>query len=360
MRVRRGACINKRFMSKRLLAYSLIALAAAAVIVSACRKDGNRRYRRPSVISFTIPPGFPQPVYDFNANPVTREGFELGRKLFHDSRLSLGVDVTCGSCHQQHAAYTTFDHDLGHGTNHQHTTRNVPGIFNMAWHSSFGWDGRLGTLEAQVMACLEAPEKMGGQLQDIIAYTSDDPQYKQMFGEAFGNDVSDSARIGDALTQFVLMLVSADSRYDRWKKGNLAFNSSEQNGYSLFIEKCASCHGEPLFTDLSYRHNGLWLNTFNPDNGRMLVTGNPADSLKFKVPSLRNVALTSHYVHDGRFGAISQMLDHYSEGISAGPTLDPSLADGIPLTDLEKFYLTEFLFTLNDSTLISNEDFEAP
>src|SRR6476620_758338 len=134
---------------------------AGSIVVSSCNKSDSVRRRPTTPVNFTVPPGFPATVYDFNENPVTEEGFALGRKLFHDNRLSANADVTCASCHQQHAAYTTFDHDLGHGTNHQHTRRNVPAIFNMAWQREFEWDGRTKKLLDQPMACMTAPEKMG-------------------------------------------------------------------------------------------------------------------------------------------------------------------------------------------------------
>ncbi len=330
---------------------------ACSVIISACKKSDSTR-RRSTPINFVVPAGFPEPVYNFVENPVTEEGFALGRKLFHDNRVSAGIDVTCGSCHQQQAAYTTFDHDLGHGTNHQHTRRNVPVIFNMAWHSEFEWDGKNKSLNEQVLACLTAPEKMGGEANAIVEKLKDDTAYTRLLSDAYGDANISMDRIGRALSQFVVMLVSDKSRYDKVKRGEAEFNSSEAAGYELFKSKCATCHAEPLFTDLSFRNNGLSSTAFHVDFGRMEVTGNAADSLKFKVPTLRNVTLTGYYVHDGRFISFGQLLDHYAEGIvDPPPTMDPSLAGGIPLTPLEKFYIGEFLFTLSDSTLISDPRF---
>jgi cytochrome c peroxidase len=307
---------------------------------------------------FTVPEGFPEPVYKFQNNPLTEEGFALGKKLFHDHLLSKNLDVSCGSCHQQHAAFTTFDHDLGHGTNHQHTTRNVPGIFNMAWHPAMQWDGSIANIEAQPLACMTAPEKMGEEVDNVTSKLSGDEEYRKLFGKAFGDEKINGQRISLALTQFVASLVSANSKYDQVKKGILTFNASEENGYLIFKTNCASCHVEPMFSDFSYRNNGLPLNQFHADYGRMQVTGNSNDSLKFKVPSLRNVALTAYYTHDGRFNALSEMIGHYSDGIVNSATLDPLLVNKIPLSDLEKFYLQEFLFTLSDSSLVRDPRFE--
>lgn len=345
-------------MTNKSVILVVIVFACAGSIMFSCNKSDATRRKNTTPVNFTIPPGFPATVYDFDENPVTEEGFALGRKLFHDHQLSAHADVTCASCHQQHAAYTTFDHDLGHGTNHQHTRRNVPVIFNMAWQREFEWDGRTKKLLDQPLACMTAPEKMGETESSVAEKLKADTAYPKMFADAFGDNQINGNRIAKALTQFVVMLVSADSKYDRVKAGTAAFNASEQNGYDLFKAKCASCHAEPLFTDLSYRNNGIGTTPFHIDYGRVEVTGDPADSLKFKVPTLRNIELTGYFAHDGRYIAIGQLLDHYSSQITPSPTLDPSLQNGIPLTDLEKFYIEEFLNTLTDSTLIGNPSFE--
>lgn len=346
-------------MSKRLqiiLLYVVITV-ASAMLVNGCKKSSVKRITG-TPITFNVPEGFPEPVYDFSQNPLTQEGFDLGRKLFHDNRLSKFLDVTCSSCHQLHSAYTTFDHDLGHGTNRQHTMRNVPVIFNMVWHSAFQWDGGVATLDEQVLTCMKAPEKMGENEGDVAVKLEADEEYRQMFTRAFGDATINGERMSKALTQFVAMLVSSNSRFDRMKKGEVVFNASEQNGYEIYKSKCAGCHAEPLFTDLSYRHNGLPMNPAHEDYGRMRITGNAADSLKFKVPTLRNVALTGYFAHDGRYPAFTQMIAHYADGIQQGPTLDGTLKNGIPLTDLEKFYLQEFIFTLTDSVLVTDPRFE--
>lgn len=342
----------------RLSIFFLCLIVTASLAVNSCRKNPTGSNVRTTPMNFIVPEGFPPPVYDFENNPVTEEGFALGKKLFRDNRLSLKADVTCSSCHQQEAAFTTFDHDLGHGTNHQHTTRNVPAIFNMAWHSEFQWDGSVSNLVDQPLTCLTAPEKMGEEVNSVINKLSGDAEYKKMFAESFGDENITGERISRAIAQFVVMLVSADSKYDKAKKGEAVFNSSEQNGYEIFTSKCTGCHSEPLFTDLSYRNNGLPLNPNYNDGGRIRVTGNASDSLKFKVPSLRNVGITGYFAHDGRFPAFTQMINHYNEGIEHNATLDPLLASNIPLTDLEKFYLQEFLHTLSDSSLISDPRFE--
>lgn len=344
-------------MKKWIIISTLCFIAVASVIVNACRKSDHKRFNSPKQVTFEVPEGFPEPVYDFANNPLTEEGIALGRKLFYESRVAAFDDVSCGSCHQQHAAFTQFDHDLGHGTNHQHTTRNNPGIFNMAWHTSMQWDGSVPDLFSQIEACITAPEKMGETLNDVAGKLSGDSAYRQLTGEAFGDENLTGERIQKALTQFVATIVSANSKYDKMKRGEVQFNASEQSGYDIFKSKCASCHKEPLFTDFSFRNNGLEVNPAHPDYGRMQFTGNSSDSLKFKVPSLRNVGFTGYFGHDGRFLDFTQMIHHYRDGPVNSPTLDPLLQDPMPFSNLEIFYLQEFLYTLDDSTLVSDPRF---
>jgi cytochrome c peroxidase len=178
-----------------------------------------------------------------------------------------------------------------------------------------------------------------------------------MFFNAFGDGKITEERLYKALSQFVLSLVSANSKYDRVKRGEDAFHPLEQNGYAVFLAKCGSCHKEPLFTDLSYRNIGLPLDSSLNDFGRMRVSGNRADSLKFRVPSLRNIAATSYYTHDGRIAIFREVLKHYRNGVQQSATLDPQLSNGIPMTQLEEDYLVIFLRTLTDSSFINNPRF---
>ncbi|HVF81007.1 MAG TPA: hypothetical protein VM884_03700, partial [Flavisolibacter sp.] len=164
-------------------------------------------------------------------------------------------------------------------------------------------------------------------------------------------------RVYKALTQFVINLVSATSKYDKVQKGEATFTPEEQAGYSLFKTKCATCHTEPLFTDFSYRNNGVELDLGLNDHGRMRVTGNSGDDLKFRVPSLRNAELTSYYGHDGRMSVFRMMIRHYRTTITPGATLDPLLTNGIPLTSQQEDQLVAFIRTLSDSSFLNNPRF---
>lgn len=323
--------------------------------MNSCKK--TEPFARTTPINFTIPPGFPQPVYNFQAHPVTEEGFALGRKLFYDGRLSVDGHFPCSSCHQQVAAFTTFEHDRSHGYNESHTLRNAPGLANLAWYKVYKQDGSANTLESISLAHITAPNEMGETMDNVVAKLKNDTAYKRLFTAAFGTEQVTSDRILNALSQFVVNLVSANSKYDKVKRNETSFTVEEQNGYSVFQAKCATCHAEPLFTDFSIRNVGLELDDSLKDYGRMMVTGNKADSLKFRVPSLRNVDLTSYYTHDGRYSMMRMMLEHYRTGVKQSATLDPLLTNGISFTIEEENNLIAFLRTLSDSSYINNSRF---
>ena len=201
---------------------------------------------------------------------------------------------------------------------------------------------------------------MAEDVNNVISKLQQDDTYKKMFRAAFGSDTINSQRMLLAITQFVNSLVSANSKYDKVKQGMAGFTQTEQNGYALFQSKCTGCHPEPLFTDHSFRNTGIPVDPYINDFGRMRITNKKEDSLKFKVPGLRNVALTFPYGHDGRFSSITSVLDHYSSGVQTSATLDPLLKNKIPLTNAEKFYVLEFLKTLTDSTFINDDRFAQP
>ncbi len=345
-------------MTLRLTIWISCILFTAALIINSCSKKDTGSTTTP--LEFKTPTGFPEPNYKFSGNPLTQQGFDLGKKLFYDGRLSKDGNFPCASCHQQFAAFATFDHDLSHGFNNQFTLRNSPGLFNMAWHKEMHWDGGIAHIEVQPLAPITAPNEMAEDINNVINKLKTDSAYPIMFRRAFGDDEINSQRMLKALTQFVGSIVSSESKYDKMKRGQAIFTNDENTGYTIFKEKCASCHAEPMFTDFSYRNSGIPVNPTLNDLGRMRITNKKEDSLKFKVPSLRNVMLTSPYGHDGRFFGIPNVLEHYNSGIQDGPTLDPLLKNKIPLSTLDRFYLGQFLRTLTDSTLLKDKRFAEP
>ncbi len=314
----------------------------------------------PGTLKLVVPSNFPPPEDIFKNNRLTKEGFELGRKLFYDGRLAKDGVTSCASCHQQFAAFATFEHPFSHGINNQFTTRNAPGLFNLAWHRELHWDGGINHLEVQPLAPITAPNEMGETIGDLVSKLNSNSRYREMFRSAFGDPEVTAPRLLKALAQFMGMLVSSGSKYDKVKSGLAKFSQAEESGYAIFLTKCGSCHKEPLFTDLSYRNTGIPPDPILKDIGRMRITRLREDSLKFKVPSLRNVMLTAPYGHDGRFFSASAMIDHYRTGVQAGPTLDPRLRYGLSISNNEKADLLQFLGTLTDTAFVKDSRFKDP
>jgi cytochrome c peroxidase len=335
-----------------IIGFLALAIFSGTLLLDGCRKP--RQSARATPFAFEIPAGFPQPAYDFAGNPLTVEGIELGRRLFYDGRLSLDGNFPCASCHQPNAAFTTFDHDRSHGFNHSHTLRNAPGLANLAWYSAYFHDGQYTDLESLISRHITHPNEMGETMAGVETKLSTDTMYQRLFDAAYNDPRVTGGRIVDALKQFVLSMVSSNSKWDRVQRGIESFAADEAAGQALFQAKCSSCHTGALFTDFSYRNVGLPINTSLNDLGRMRITGNHNDSLKFRVPSLRNLSLTSYYAHDGRFSAFRLMLRHYQSGVQASSTLDPLLASGIAMSSTEEDQLVRFLFTLTDTGYIHN------
>jgi cytochrome c peroxidase len=325
--------------------------------LESCKKRSYNEEDVGTRLEFKVPEGWPQPQYDFINNPLTEEGFELGRKLFYDGRLSKDGGYPCASCHQQVAAFGTFDHDLSHGINNSHTIRNAPPLHNVAWQKEFGSDGAAKSIDQKITDHISAPNEMGETVENVINKLKADVEYRKMFGAAFGDDNITAQRMTKALSQFLLLMVSSNSKYDKVLRNEASFTASEQSGYNTFKQKCASCHVEPLFTDFSYRNIGMPVVPFLNDKGRMRVTGNSIDSLKFKVPSLRNADVSFPYGHDGRFTGYDQMFEHYRSGVVNGPTTDPSIKNRIALSNTEFGQLKSFISTLTDTSFINNKRF---
>lgn len=334
---------------------------AVMLSIAACEVDPSLKPQEAEEkIEFVQPANFPQPVYNFENNTVTNKGFELGRWLFYDPALSRDNSISCASCHQDFSAFANLGHSLSHGVDGLLGIRNSPPIFNLAWHTSFMWDGGINHIELQPLAPIENPVEMDESLATVIQKLQGSSVYRNRFREAFGNDSITTQRIGRALAQFMGMMVSANSKYDKYVRheDGVSLSPSESAGLLLFTQECAGCHPAPLFTDNSFRNNGL--DSVFTDNGREIITHNSSDIGKFKVPSLRNVELTAPYMHDGRLGTLQAVLDHYSSGVHSSATLDPLLSPGIPLTWQEKENLIAFLKTLTDHSFINDERFKNP
>lgn len=338
-----------------------IAALICCLFIIACKKSEQLNDQITSFLGFQKPANFPEPVYNFANNKVTKEGFELGRTLFYEGRLSRDNSISCGSCHIQSSAFTQHGHDVSHGIDDRLGTRNSPPIMNLAWNKAFMWGGGVFDLDLQPIVPITAHEEMDENLENVMAKLRLMPKYTALFKSAFGTSEINTARMMKALSQFMLMCVSSNSKYDRVmrKENNTSFTTEEQEGYMLFKQQCATCHTEPLFTDGSFRNNGLAPSPVN-DLGLYTATLIDSDRYKFKVPSLRNLRYTAPYMHDGRHFSLAAVLEHYSSQVQDLPNLDPILQQsgklGITLSATDKTKILAFLNTLNDETFINNSN----
>lgn len=304
----------------------------------------------PDPVPLKYPKTWPAPTYNFTKNPLTRQGIELGRQLFYDPILSRDSSVSCSNCHLSYTAFTHVDHALSHGIHDRIGTRNSPALMNLAWGRNFMWDGAANHLDVQALAPISSPVEMDETIENVVQKLGRESRYKALFHRAFGDSTVTGERLLKALSQFELTLISANSKYDRAMAGTDSFTLQEQNGYRLFQQNCARCHAEPFFTNHGFEKNGLPIDTTLNDYGRMAITQLPADSLKFKVPTLRNIEFSYPYMHDGRFRRLREVLNHYAQNKELG----------IELTANEKVDLTAFLLTLTDREFLFNAGFAFP
>ncbi len=309
---------------------------------------------------FSIPKGFPEPVYDFSKNVMTKNKILLGRALFYDPILSRDNSISCSSCHSMYNAFAHTDHDLSHGIDDKIGTRNAPALMNLAWQKMFMWDGAVNHLEVQALAPLSHPKEMDESIANVILKLSKSPMYRKLFFDAYSDTSITGEKMLKALAQFQLTMVSASSRYDSVMNKQTIFTVQEESGYSLFRKNCNACHKEPLFSTYDFANNGLGLDTTLNDLGRMAITKDPKDSLKFKIPTLRNIEFSPPYMHDGRFKNLRSVLNHYTKGIQSGATLAPELKATIVLAENEKVDLVAFLLTLSDKKFTFSPDLNYP
>ena len=306
-------------------------------------------------VVFDPPESFPEPFYTSEKFPFSKERVQLGKKLFYDPILSVDNSISCGSCHAQSHAFSDHNTALSAGVNNLIGTRNSPAIINLAWQPYFMHDGGVNHIEVFPLAPITNPVEMSLSIAEMINKLNANSSYPLDFQVAFGTDSISSDLVFIAIAQFQSTLISANSKYDKYIKGEISFSSKEKSGLDLFESNCSSCHTPPLFTDYSFVNNGLDY-TFS-DAGRALVSQVTSDSGKFKVPTLRNIALTNPYMHDGRFMSLDEVINHYSEGVKENGYLDSRLSKGIVLNDQEQSDLIAFLQTLTDYEFVSNPDF---
>jgi cytochrome c peroxidase len=301
-------------------------------------------------------------------NPLTEEGVALGKKLFFDRILSGDGTQSCASCHSPKKAFTD-QQQFSTGIQGEFGKRNAMPLFNLAWNfdERFAWDGKEFGLEEQALEPVSNPIEMHADWKKVTEKIQQHPNYPNLFLQAFGTSKIDSIMITKAIAQFERTLISGNSKFDQFLRKETTLTSEEQNGFDVFMDEakgdCFHCHGSnnnPLWTDNKFHNNGLDA-TFK-DLGFGNVTGDPNDNGKFKSPSIRNLAFTAPYMHDGRFTTLEEVINHYSEGLKKSATIDPLMKNidkgGVQLSTQDKADLKAFLLTLSDSIFVKDPAFQ--
>ncbi len=338
--------------------------------------NGGADEFNPKYVQIETPKGFGQPMPIPPDNPTTEEGIELGRHLFYEKKLSRDNTISCGCCHRQEAAFTDPGRRFSIGVDGREGIINSMAIINMLWQEHFFWDGRSHSLEHQAFFPIIDELEMDNTWEDVEQKLAATDLYPPMFEAAFGDKTITQDRITKAIAQFERTLISANSKYDRVKlrsNPTESFTPLEEEGFILFelSERgdCFHCHGATFtgetfaaYGSLQFSNNGLD-RLADMAEGRYAVTGDPDDMGKFKIPTMRNVALTGPYMHDGRFNTLREVIEHYNEGGKMSPTIDVNMKHvniGLNLSEREKNALEAFLETLTDAEFVTNPDFSDP
>ena len=354
----------------------LICCVLATILLFSCKKEGcidpialnynpdvhinngSCEYITTTPYDIITPYGFPDMIIPED-NPMTFEGVELGRKLFNDPILSANNTLACINCHMPESSFsdpnqfsTGIDGFLGN--------RNSSALINLGWSSSFNWDGSVKSLEEQAFEPVTNSLEMHNSWNNVENTLNQDEEYLLLFKQAYNIDYIDSTHVVMAIAQFERTLISNNSKFDKYSRGEEVFTKSELNGFAIFNSEkgdCFHCHGTSLFTDNLFHNNGLDVEPFL-DLGLGKITENTSDNGKFKTPTLRNVEVSAPYMHDGRFATLEKVIEHYDSGGHFSSTVDPlmkKLGVGLNLTNQEKSDLIAFLKTLTDYDFITEE-----
>lgn len=330
-------------MKKFTFTFLTFLLLFLGVSCSEDNSDDDQNSNSPTQVEFINPQNFP--ILDLpEDNPLTVEGIKLGRMLYYDKILDKDSSRACADCHVQSGSFAS-----------QGGQRDVMPHVNLAWTSQWLWDGKVeGTLEEVML--FEAKDFFQVNLERLKNH----PTYPDLFEDAFGTDEITYEACGNALAQFTRSLVSYNSKYDKFLRGEVELSEAERRGYNLFYAEegdCFHCHGNALLTDRIFHNTGV-----DPaliDIGLGAVTGELEDYGKFKTPTLRNIEMTAPYMHDGRFQTLEEVMDFYNSGGGFGTNVDP-LMRPLGLDEQEKADIIAFLKTFTDSTFLNNSEFGNP
>lgn len=348
----------------------ILAIFITAIIFIACEPDEVEDVKFDSTpYNFVFPENFGDPELPTD-NILTIEGVKLGKMLFYEKALSKDGTQSCNSCHVQGTGFSDKN-QFSKGVDGFSGKRQSMPIFNLAWHKTgFFWDGRAVTLREQSLLPIQDPLEMHETLDNVVSKLNASQKYKDQFVRAFGSSEINSSKVSLALEQFMMTIVSFDSKYDQYLAGKLVLTESEERGRKLFFAEfnpffpelsgadCAHCHSGPNFENGDFLNNGLDKDSDFTDLGRYEVSKISSDRATFLMPTLRNVAHTAPYMHDGRFKTLEEVVEHYNSGVkmssTVSPLIIPTISKGLGLSSQDKTDLVNFLKTLSDQKFLTN------
>lgn len=297
-----------------------------------------------------LPAHFPKPHYTLS---IDAQKFELGKHFFFDPIFSKDSTISCASCHQQSAAFSDT-RPFSLGVRGQVGKRNAPALQNLLWSNTFFWDGGVHNIDLIPLNPITNEKELDESMLNIVYKINRAKTYHILVKAIFHTDTVSSHQILEALTHYQAALISDQSRFDNYLRGKIRLSDDEMHGYTIFQTKCGHCHEGPLQSNYSYRNNGV----FKPgdtDLGRYEISLIEGDKGKFKIPSLRNIAITAPYMHNSSLSSLEEILNHYESGIQLSPSLDSSLRNKIHFQPGEKKKIIAFLKTLTDLEYTKNE-----
>lgn len=346
------------------------------VVFFACTPSDNPQPFQPTPYQIEIPYGFPTNLNIPEDNPMTVEGVELGRLLFYDGRINgrnhTDSLMSCSSCHKQENSFEIgLPRPFPVGITGQPTHHVMLPMINLVWNmGNYGWNGSVNSIENDVIGVISDPSEFDSSPEKVVNAIKNIPGYPELFQKAFGTNEVTVDRIAKAIAQFVRTLISANSKFDKYMRGEVQLSPEELRGFVLFTTEegadCFHCHGgdgNPLFTTNKFYNNGKD-SVFTDPYDRFSVTGDLMEKGAYKATTLRNIRLTGPYMHDGRFETLEEVIEFYSHHLVSTPYVDPLMHHlvngGTQLTPQEKSDLTAFIKTLEDEDFLTNSDFGRP